>query len=407
MTVADWSSEFRLGPDRYGPHNYGWIETQYDNDGNVYRKTDYHSIRSVPTGYRGRTHPSNNPLDSTGWRGQSQYNRHALSLDWGGGAASQLATGDTKGAIERVWDSLPWDAFDTNIIGGTWGSTTGFNEDYYGDGNIALNNACIALSQGNAQVGSALAETHKTFNDLASAASDLANLYNGFRHANGPQIAKALSGGGRDIYDALARRWLGYQYSWRPLVQDIHDTFQVIQQKRLVKYNGVWGKSTRHNEKDISQGSWDNNSGGYIRKVHSTLRARAVLHACIRNETVVFINKLGLLNPLSIAWELTPYSFVADWAVPVGSCLQAWSAMAGLDFKGGSLSFTSDSTMDVSWRPGPDYKVAPSGSVSGSAVGTYYQRQPISRWPIPSLGIQNPLSLGHVANAAALVASMR
>lgn len=33
--------------------------------------------------------------------------------------------------------------------------------------------------------------------------------------------------------------------------------------------------------------------------------------------------RLGLKDPLSIAWELVPYSFVADWFIPIGAWLQA------------------------------------------------------------------------------------
>jgi hypothetical protein len=31
----------------------------------------------------------------------------------------------------------------------------------------------------------------------------------------------------------------------------------------------------------------------------------------------------GLKDPLSVAWELLPYSFVADWFIPIGDFLQA------------------------------------------------------------------------------------
>jgi hypothetical protein len=46
-------------------------------------------------------------------------------------------------------------------------------------------------------------------------------------------------------------------------------------------------------------------------------------------------NRLGVINPLAIAWELYPFSFVIDWFVPIGSVLTAATATAGLEFVSG------------------------------------------------------------------------
>jgi hypothetical protein len=39
---------------------------------------------------------------------------------------------------------------------------------------------------------------------------------------------------------------------------------------------------------------------------------------------------LGLVNPLEIAWEVVPYSFVVDWFLPVGSYIAAWGIIPKL-----------------------------------------------------------------------------
>jgi hypothetical protein len=41
---------------------------------------------------------------------------------------------------------------------------------------------------------------------------------------------------------------------------------------------------------------------------------------------------MGVVNPLSIAWEVIPFSFVVDWFIPVGQVLEACTATMGLSF---------------------------------------------------------------------------
>jgi hypothetical protein len=47
------------------------------------------------------------------------------------------------------------------------------------------------------------------------------------------------------------------------------------------------------------------------------------------------LETLGLLNPLSLAWELLPYSFVIDWFLPIGDYLAATTASAGMTWVNG------------------------------------------------------------------------
>jgi hypothetical protein len=47
---------------------------------------------------------------------------------------------------------------------------------------------------------------------------------------------------------------------------------------------------------------------------------------------------LGLTNPVSLAWELLPFSFVVDWAWPLGDYFSQFDALAGVEVKGYSMS---------------------------------------------------------------------
>jgi hypothetical protein len=49
---------------------------------------------------------------------------------------------------------------------------------------------------------------------------------------------------------------------------------------------------------------------------------------------------LGLTNLASVGWEVMPYSFVIDWAVPVGNWLNLQDADTGLEYVQGCVSST-------------------------------------------------------------------
>jgi len=39
---------------------------------------------------------------------------------------------------------------------------------------------------------------------------------------------------------------------------------------------------------------------------------------------------LGLTDPLSVLWEITPYSFVVDWFIPIGTYLENLNTIPSL-----------------------------------------------------------------------------
>jgi hypothetical protein len=48
--------------------------------------------------------------------------------------------------------------------------------------------------------------------------------------------------------------------------------------------------------------------------------------------------QLGLTNPVSLAWELLPFSFVVDWAWPLGDYFSNLDALYGWEIRGYSQS---------------------------------------------------------------------
>jgi len=110
------------------------------------------------------------------------------------------------------------------------------------------------------------------------------------------------------------------------------------------------------------------------------------------------LNRLGLLNPVSLAWELVSWSFVVDWVVPIGPMFQALTAPAGLSFVDGTVSVRASANAELeNWLgtiDGPEYKRTLEQHASASWIYEGYQRSTLSGWPLPGVYFNSdPLGL--------------
>ena len=72
--------------------------------------------------------------------------------------------------------------------------------------------------------------------------------------------------------------------------------------------------------------------------VTQTDEVKVMIKAEIPNAAIGALASVGATNPLDIAWEMIPYSFVVDWFVTIGQSLRAVDAGSYLSFKEGSVT---------------------------------------------------------------------
>lgn len=117
-----------------------------------------------------------------------------------------------------------------------------------------------------------------------------------------------------------AKNWLEYQYGWRPLVGSVYDV--VHEFMAPVRGAGVTisARAQRWERLPIegfgplrstSDDAFDS------RRVHVQATYNISKPSAIQQ-----IAGYTSLNPASIAWELTPFSFVADWFINIGDYLR-------------------------------------------------------------------------------------
>lgn len=124
----------------------------------------------------------------------------------------------------------------------------------------------------------------------------------------------------------FADNFLEYHFGWEPAVQDIGASLKVLTGTDFGtrRIRGV-GRST-----PTVTGYDPGRFGRWTATWQCTTKMGAL--ARITNESSFLANQMGLLNPLSVAWELVPYSFVADWFGNIGQVINSLTGFVGVEF---------------------------------------------------------------------------
>lgn len=255
------------------------------------------------------------------------------------------------------------------------------------------------------------AERGETIGMLTSAIKRLGKAYNLARSGNLAASAQALFGDNprRSPRHTLANNWLELQYGWLPLMSDIYGLCETMQkQGRHGEYVAV------RSRKKIQEDNWEATiSGDFSDDIHRVSTFEASCRVKMKSNSVFLqtASELGLTNPLFVAWEKVPFSFVVDWALPIGSFLSQFDAGLGWDFAGGSITSylrTEATTVrSVSNVPANyDYLICDGTCWVDNLI---IERVAIADWlemmSIPY--VKDPRSLVHLANALALLTQKR
>lgn len=199
----------------------------------------------------------------------------------------------------------------------------------------------------------------------------------------------------------ISGQWLELQYGWLPLIGDVHAGMQYIASKhngpRMLAFD-VQGTARVKNQVSNSPTTYSIIADGSVTRFYRVQYTEVLSEA----------RSLGLLNPASVIWEKMPWSFVADWFIPIGTYLDTLSVLPHLnatlcrtDFARASANFSAPAT-----RVDGIYTLR-GGGVSYSATRMErYAPVAVTRGtiPVPSFNtLDRALSLGHIKNAAALI----
>lgn len=119
----------------------------------------------------------------------------------------------------------------------------------------------------------------------------------------------------------IASQWLEMSYGWKPLVNDLQDGAEMIAESENLNptFYRVRSRVKKGGPLNLV---WKKGPVTIFRpEFFGYQYETGQLVAYLREVNVPQL--VGLSNAASVAWEVTPFSFVADWAIPIGNYLAA------------------------------------------------------------------------------------
>lgn len=177
------------------------------------------------------------------------------------------------------------------------------------------------MKEHEAQLGSNLAERKEAVAMIANRAGQLLKLAREIRSGNFRSLRRKSRRNLSKLKDkkTLSELWLEYHFGWEPLIGDIFSAVNVVQSP-FPYGQPIRSASTMTGSRKDSRSE----PGRYRRETDEISQSVTVKHQgllYIENPTLWNANRLGLVNPASVAWEVVPFSFVVDWFSNVGQVL--------------------------------------------------------------------------------------
>lgn len=202
----------------------------------------------------------------------------------------------------------------------------------------------------------------------------------------------------------LGSAWLEFQYGWKPLAQDVYDTVNNVLDGRI-----NLTKVKQRTSRDVDNTYVTYSNGNTITdKVKRSTWVEIGLQLDISTSAATQLSNYSSLNPASLAWELTPFSFVVDWVYDIGGYIR--SAETALLNSGRFVSgyrttterVENNRTVTGSYSTGQN--TFGSTNMSGTYKRTQKSRVVLASYPFPRLPSFNArLGSGQLLNAAALL----
>jgi hypothetical protein len=202
--------------------------------------------------------------------------------------------------------------------------------------------------------------------------------------------------------------WLELHFGWKPLLSDIYGSAELLA-------NTFNAPSAQQGTRVIGSGSiskddsWTTTLYGVTVEHKTKARAKARAVAIYGYEPSLFssMQRTGLTNPLTLAWETLPFSFVVDWIYPLGSYFTALETPAPGVLKKGSISVLTKTSGSATVISNSEGYVGLDGA-RAKADCILLDRYPFMTWPSVSLPLINTEKINdwHGATAVSLLSQL-
>lgn len=273
-----WSGENQIPGEPLTDHPYGM--TLYESYTHTYRWL--HSINSWmrQNGY---------PEDYYGWK-----------------------TGDTLNCFGQILSPFPSFNWDNN------------------DELKLINKVANRVRGSGFNAGNFLGESHQAINLISTTATRIAkalhyvrdgNFYAATRilnvkRARGHVLQQRYKGKKIRTIGEMSDAWLELQYGWKPLLSDVHESMETLAQRLEVP----WKTSYRARRRIMGEVTTPADNLQLIWKREYKKDVHLIVHFA---SPPSLSTQLHLNDPIGVAWEIAPWSFVVDWFLPIQDYLNA------------------------------------------------------------------------------------
>lgn len=268
--------------------------------------------------------------------------------------------------------------------------------------NQAIGSLMANVSSSEVDLGVMLGEMGETAQMLAQALKVAIGVIRSVRLKR-PDIALQYLGikdskGKFAVFESASSAWLAVQYGWRPFVADVYAIAQTFEQQANNFSSPLVKKRAQATTSYVPSDTVYSSGGGSVR-----LGVEASCTYAINSPLLYGLNSVGLLNPLSIAWELVPLSFVIDWFLPIGRALSSLTQGAGLSFKTGYITRFSEGKFNLKRKLYAGSGDWPNWDIQVKGM----DRKVLSSFPKPKLAIPPALNFSQLTSTLALMHQRR
>lgn len=274
--------------------------------------------------------------------------------------------------------------------------------------NKAIAEARVKLAEKRIDLGVMLGEARQTLGYLAGTVTRLVQVLLLVKAAlkgkmSRTSVRRALRAFGyvprKGKAKAAAGWWLEWQYAIKPLLSDVYAAMEVVR-KGLETSDGLFSVTRTVKSPKYTKAFQNSSPGGMVEE-----SAKCTIWGRVDPGTLRALGQVGLINPLSVLWELVPFSFVIDWLLPIGTLLESSTATLGVQFVDSHV--VKQITGKYVERL-PPYSRFRSGTLPEALVEIKaMQRVTYDSFPWPFLYIEGPLSTTKAVTALALLTQLR
>ena len=144
--------------------------------------------------------------------------------------------------------------------------------------------------------------------------------------------------------------------------------------------------------------SWSSFKVVDVTEIDAYVRLQGLVR--ITNPNSFLLNRVGLINPVQVAWQLTPLSMFVDWWLDVSTFLGSYTDQVGWSLENGQVGFkdTSKNTYVIENEyDTPENNARPSRAWR-------FQRELISTLPIPPLSTRGGSGIKSISRGTTAIA---